>query len=383
MVEKDDLTKMELAIDKLDFKEAELSLDSAENEKELMTRVDSKLALILKNDEKGLQSLKNKILEYQQTSAKWKKFLKKPDCLEFFVKVSSVLWKEEVDIRIKELLNCDVVLALSSKRILEADNQFCKLQDLYNGCVASILTKKEKIVGISESVVFFGAYPKYQEIKKNIFDLINSLDLGAIERLEPTIPLTELNLLTHNVIREFDTTEKSFRMKMEKLSNACQAMVEAGVISEIQKTTLLTGYDDLIKESKTMDIDFVKPLFSFLEKFSPKKMAAYFHLYTKVAQNYHLAIEEMTKIRVNKQYTISMREKITLVIKNIQNDILDCTTFESFLMEPLQRGPRYLLLLNQLINSLTHESFKEVREALQFDSAVLRFLLFRFNESIH
>jgi len=63
--------------------------------------------------------------------------------------------------------------------------------------------------------------------------------------------------------------------------------------------TLLTGYDDLIKESKTMDIDFVKPLSSFLEKFSPAKWCL-FHLYTKVAQNYHLAIEERQKIELIK-----------------------------------------------------------------------------------
>lgn len=348
----------------------------------LMELVDIKLALLIKNnDESGIQAFKRELLQLPDARI-WTEILNNPVFLQFFVEVSKFLWRSEVTIRIQQLKECDIskVYALLTESNLESVlkemlNALHSFRHLFFGRPSdSKGIQREKIIGINQSIVFFGAYPDYQIMKESFDDCIK-LFLESSSKIIVQVPATEPPLSPRLllVVNELKTTEKLFATHLKTLIAFCDEAVSTHLMTEEQRQILLKDIKPLLVASEKMVGSLEKPFSNLIEAFSPQNLSLYYiHLINAVSNYKKKAQAEAVKI----EHSEKSLEVAALQIKHF-----GLQTLSDFLIMPTQRGGRHKMLISDILQKtpLDDLSFDHMRKSLQLEESILQLYLIRLN----
>ena len=165
------------------------------------------------------------------------------------------------------------------------------------------------------------------------------------------------------VIQEMVTTEKSYLKGLEWLAKWKKELSENNILNDNEITELFSNvFDNIVKLSQTFYEDITKRYESWSSESEVGdiylKILPFFKLYTDYCNNNDKAGKTLTKLmdknKKFKEYILQEEKKAGL-------------TFESYLITPIQRIPRYEMLLNTALkytnkNKSDYEKLKKAAD---------------------
>ncbi|OHT09635.1 hypothetical protein TRFO_21446 [Tritrichomonas foetus] len=196
----------------------------------------------------------------------------------------------------------------------------------------------------------------------------------------PSSSIKKLIIIRTKATEEFKTTEINYYNTLSGFeTNVGSILQKTNFLSQSEKDSLLKAaniitnlHREICDDLRHMEIDFMTPIGKWFSKYIP-----FLKVYHQYVSLYNMIIGKITNAMSSKEYAKIFQEFVN-------SEYAHGLLFDSILIIPVQRGPRYMILLKEITKNTPekHPDRENLVEAMQLTKITLDSLETDISKSI-